>query len=81
MNKLRVLGTSWCSDCTRSKAFLNRSLVDYEWVDIELDDDAAREVESLNDGRRVVPTIIFPDGDVLVEPSDAELAAKLSIAH
>ncbi|HUX03784.1 MAG TPA: glutaredoxin domain-containing protein [Acidimicrobiales bacterium] len=79
MTTLRVLGTSWCGDCARSKTFLDKNQVDYQWVDIELDEGAAREVESLNDGHRVVPTIIFPDGDVLVEPSNAELAAKLSI--
>lgn len=79
MTSLRVLGTSWCGDCARSKAFLQRHGVVFEWTDIELDDDAASEVEALNDGHRIVPTIIFPDGDVLVEPSDGELATKLDI--
>lgn len=81
MTTLRVLGTSWCADCTRSKAFLDGHDVEYQWTDIELDDVAASEVESINQGHRVVPTIIFPDGEVLVEPSDAQLAAKLGIAH
>ena len=77
---LRVLGTSWCSDCTRSKRFLDDHDVAYEWTDIESDEAAAREVEARNDGRRVVPTIIFDDGTVLVEPSDAQLADALGIA-
>lgn len=80
MTSLRVLGTSWCGDCARSKAFLHHRGIAFEWVDIELDDAAASEVERLNDGHRIVPTIVFPDGDVLVEPSDDELAAKLGIA-
>ena len=79
MTTLRVLGTSWCADCARSKALLNRHGVVYEWTDIEHDAEAAAEVEALNDGHRVVPTIIFDDGDVLVEPSDVELAAKLGL--
>jgi hypothetical protein len=29
---------------------------------------------------RVIPTIVFADGSVLSEPSDAELAAKLGLA-
>ncbi|MDE3082491.1 MAG: NrdH-redoxin [Acidobacteriota bacterium] len=77
---LRVLGTSWCSDCTRSKRFLDEHGVDYEWTDIEADDAAAREVEAHNHGTRVVPTIFLPDGTVLVEPSDAALADALGIA-
>ncbi len=77
---LRVLGTSWCSDCTRSKALLDAHGVAYEWIDIERDEDAAREVEARNSGARVVPTIVFTDGSVLVEPSDAQLAEALGIA-
>lgn len=79
MSNLRVLGTTWCSDCTRSKAFLDANNVDYEWTDIEQDADAAGEVESLNGGKRVVPTIVFADGSFLTEPSDEALAAKLGI--
>ena len=77
---LRVLGTAWCSDCTRSKRFLDEHDVAYEWVDIELDPAAAAEVEARNGGRRVVPTILFDDGAVLVEPSDEQLARQLGLA-
>lgn len=79
VSTLRVLGTSWCGDCARSTAFLREHEVDFEWIDIESDEDAAREVELLNHGHRVVPTIIFDDGTVLREPSNADLAATLSI--
>jgi glutaredoxin len=77
MAALRVLGTSWCSDCTRTRAFLDGHRIEYEWTDIELDDDAAREVESWHDGARVVPTLLFEDGSMMSEPSDEELATKL----
>ena len=76
---LRVLGTSWCGDCARSKAFLSNHAVPFEWTDIELDDQAAAEVERLNGGRRVVPTILFEDGTVLVEPSDEQLGRQLGL--
>ena len=76
---LRVLGTSWCSDCTRSKALLDAHAITYEWIDIERDDAAAREVEARNNGARVVPTIVLSDGSVLVEPSDEQLARALGI--
>ena len=76
----RVLGTTWCSDCTRSKRFLDAHAVAYEWIDIETDEAAAREVESHNAGARVVPTILLADGTILVEPSDATLAQALGLA-
>ncbi len=75
-----MLGTSWCSDCARSRALLERLGVDYEFVDIDQDTAGAREVETLNHGRRSVPTILFPDGRVLVEPSDEELARAIATA-
>ena len=80
MTVLRVLGTSWCSDCTRSRAFLDAHRITYEWTDIDLDERAAKEVESWHHGKRVVPTILFEDGSMMSEPSDEELAAKLDIA-
>ena len=80
MTTLRVLGTTWCSDCTRSKRLLEDHGFAYEWSDIEVDEAAAREVEAHNHGVRVVPTIFLPDGTVLVEPSDAVLAGALKFS-
>ncbi len=77
--KMTIYGTAWCSDCKRAKKFLGEQRVQYTWVDIERDADGQSLVERLNDGRRVVPTIVFDDGSKLVEPSNAELAAKLGL--
>jgi len=74
-----MYGTYWCPDCKRSKKFLGEQHVPYEWVDIERDEAAREYVQQLNGGRRVIPTIRFPDGTVLIEPSNAELAAKLGV--
>jgi thioredoxin reductase (NADPH) len=74
-----MYGTSWCRDCKRSKQFLGDQRIQYTWVNIEHDQEAMDYVERINEGRRSVPTIVFPDGDVLVEPSNAELAAKLGL--
>ena len=78
---LQVYGTTWCSDCLRTRFFLRRHKVAYEWIDI--DEDAAGEqlVLSTNHGMRSVPTIFFPDGAVLVEPSDQALAHQLNIPY
>lgn len=74
-----VYGTAWCGDCRRTKLFLDRRGIGYEWVDIERDSEAARRVTEINGGYRSVPTIVFEDGSVLVEPSDAQLAHKLGV--
>lgn len=74
-----MYGTEWCSDCIRSRRFLDRKRVRYRWVDIDKDAEAGAFVERANRGYRSVPTIVFPDGGILVEPSDAELAASLGM--
>lgn len=75
-----VYGTTWCPDCKRSKQFLGEQRIHYNWVDIEKDVQAMAYVEEVNRGKRIIPTIVFPDGSTLVEPSNAELAAKLGIS-
>lgn len=79
MQNLRVIGASWCPDCKRAKTFLGQHRIAYDWVDMEGNDEAIAEVERLNGGKRSIPTIIFPDGSILVEPSNDELADKLQI--
>ena len=74
-----VYGTTWCPDCKRSKQFLGEQRVHYHWVDVEKDPVALAYVEQVNQGKRIIPTIVFPDQSILVEPSNAELAQKLGL--
>ncbi|MFN8596150.1 MAG: FAD-dependent oxidoreductase [Anaerolineae bacterium] len=77
---LTVYGATWCSDCKRAKKFLGEQRVHYEWVDVEQDADGLALVERLNNGKRIIPTIVFHDDDsFLTEPSNAELARKLGL--
>ena len=75
----RLFGTPWCSDCKVSKSFLAEQRIEYPYIDITDDEEAALFVESVNDGKRKVPTIEFSDGTYLVEPTNAELADKLGL--
>ena len=52
--------------------------IGYDWIDIENDSAAAQRVMEINGGYRSVPTIVFEDGSILVEPSNAELAQKFA---
>ncbi|MCA9961689.1 MAG: FAD-dependent oxidoreductase, partial [Anaerolineales bacterium] len=74
-----VYGAYWCPDCRRSKQFLGEHQIPYNWVNIEEDKEAEAYVIQVNDGKRIIPTIVFADHSVLVEPSNAELAAKLGL--
>jgi thioredoxin reductase (NADPH) len=74
-----IYGTPWCRDCKRAKQFLGEQQIQYTFVNIEQDPEAMAYVERINNGLHSVPTIVFPDGTVLVEPSNAELAAKLGL--
>ena len=68
--------TRVCSDCRRAKAFFEANGISYLQVGIEGDDEATQFVTELNHGFHSVPTIITPDGAVLVEPSWEELRKK-----
>ncbi|NKQ36958.1 MAG: FAD-dependent oxidoreductase [Chloroflexi bacterium] len=76
---ITLYGAHWCPDCRRSKQFLGEHKIPYNWVDIERDTVAERYVIEINDGRRIIPTIVFADGSTLTEPSNAELAAKMGL--
>jgi len=77
---ITVYGAPWCPDCKRSKRFLGEQRVPYNWVDIDQDEEGRKYVQQANNGRQIIPTVLFEDGTILVEPSNAELAAKLGIS-
>jgi thioredoxin reductase (NADPH) len=76
---LTLYGTSWCSDCKRAKQLLGEQRVPYEFVDIDSDEAGLAYVQEVNEGKSIIPVILFEDGSTLVEPSNAELAAKLGL--
>lgn len=77
--QIRIYGTQWCADCKRAKQFFGEQRIHYHFTDVDRDADALAYVEGVNHGKRIIPVIVFPDGSTLVEPSNAELAAKLGL--
>jgi mycoredoxin len=71
-------GTEWCPDCRMARLVLDGLGVTYKLVDIDRDASAAAFVKQVNQGFRSVPTIVFPDGSILVEPSRSQLRDKLT---
>lgn len=76
---ITIYGAYWCPDCRRSKQFLGEHQIPYNWVDIEQDPTAEQFVIEKNHGKRIIPTIVFADDSFLVEPSNADLAAKIGL--
>ncbi len=76
---IKLYGTNWCSDCKRSKKFLGEQRVHYDFINIEEDMEGQAFVQKFQNGGLTIPTIVFEDGAALIEPSNAELAAKLGL--
>ncbi|MBI2936368.1 MAG: FAD-dependent oxidoreductase [Chloroflexi bacterium] len=73
---IRLAGALWSPQAHEAKDFLARHLIPYQWLDVDSDTKARAMVEQHNGGRLRLPTIYFPDGTVLAEPSLRELAEK-----
>ena len=77
---IKLYGTLWCSDCKMTKKFLGEQRIHYDFIDVtDVDKDGLAFVEKVNNGKQIIPTLVFEDGSTLVEPSNAELAAKLGL--
>ena len=77
-NLIQVYGTNWCPDSLRSVRLLRSQNILFEFIDIETNESGRRYVESVNHGFRSVPTIVFPNGIILVEPSNQELLQAIA---
>ncbi|MCO5999956.1 mycoredoxin [Actinoallomurus rhizosphaericola] len=76
--ELTMYTTSWCGFCRRLKTQLAREGIHMVEVDIERDPAAAEFVESVNGGNQTVPTVVFPDGTAVTNPSAKEVKARLA---
>jgi len=77
MKKIVVYGTRWCKDTILARKVLDDSNIEYDYVDINQDKKGEQFVKETNHGNRSVPTIVFSDNSILVEPTRNELLNKL----
>ena len=68
-----IYATDWCGDCKRARRFFDDHKIPYQWINIDANPEAEQFVRTANNGDRSVPTIVFPDGRILVEPSNRQL--------
>ena len=76
---LTMYSTTWCGYCQRLKQQLTREGISYSEVDIEQDPQAAQYVETVNGGNQTVPTVVFPDGTALNNPSLKQVKELLGL--
>ena len=76
--RVTMYTTQWCGFCRRLKSQLAREGIEVAEVDIERDPAAADYVMSVNGGNQTVPTIVFPDGTALTNPSAAQVRGRLA---
>jgi len=70
---VKFYGAMWCGDTRRARSWFEKYKVAYEWIDVDKSKEAEEFVKSVNNGMRSIPTLIFPDGSKLVEPSTKKL--------
>jgi thioredoxin reductase (NADPH) len=76
---IRVAGTLWSSNSHTVKDFLARNQIPYQWLDIELDTEARNLVESVTEGKHLLPVVFFPDGNTLIDPSIQDVAERIGL--
>lgn len=77
---IRVVGNRWSPLSHQAKNFLAQNQIPYQWLDIELESEAAKLVEYAEaDGRQQLPLVLFPDGSRLVQPSNLAIAEKIGL--
>jgi mycoredoxin len=76
-DRIRMYTTPWCGYCRQLKRQLDAEGIDYAEIDIERTPGAAEFVMSVNGGNQTVPTLLFPDGTALTNPSLAQVRANL----
>jgi mycoredoxin len=74
--QLIMYTTPWCGFCRNLKKQLAREGIEMAEVDIERDEAACEFVMSVNGGNQTVPTVVFPDGTVMVNPSAAQVRER-----
>jgi len=79
MAKIQVYGTNWCGDCVRAKSFMDNNNITYDWTNVDEETQYQEYITGLNNGEMRVPTIVFVDGSILIEPTNEELSEKFSI--
>jgi mycoredoxin len=73
-----MFSTDWCGYCKRLKSQLAENGITFREINVEQEMNYAAFVEKVNGGNRVVPTLLFSDGQALTNPSVIAVRDKLA---
>ena len=76
---IRVIGNRWSPDSHQVKDFLARNQIPYEWLDVELSEEAQKLVQYAECDRLKLPLVLFSDGSSLAQPNNVQLAEKIGL--
>lgn len=76
---IRVIGHRWSAQSHQIKDFLARNLIPYQWLNIEIDEEARHLLELSDADGSQLPLVLFPDGPPLVQPTNIQIAEKLGL--
>ncbi|CAA0208511.1 thioredoxin reductase family protein [Tenacibaculum maritimum] len=78
MNNILLYGADWCPDCRRAKTYLTENNIPFTFIDVDLDEKATEKVEAINNGKRIIPTLIIKEKSY-TNPDNITLASVLGI--
>jgi thioredoxin reductase (NADPH) len=76
---IRVIGNRWSPQSHDMKDFLARNQIPYQWLDIELSEEAQRLAEFANCDRLSLPLVLLANGESLIQPSIPTVAEKIGL--
>jgi mycoredoxin len=79
-DKVTMYSTPWCGYCRRLKTQMEREGIAYVEIDIEQDPASADYVMTVNGGNQTVPTVVFPDGSAMTNPTLAQVKVALGLS-
>ncbi|MFE5287547.1 FAD-dependent oxidoreductase [Nocardia sp. NPDC056611] len=78
VTETKVVGHRWSARCSEVREFLARNQLPYRWYQVD-EPEGARLLTAANATEDQCPVIINPSGDVLIMPTDAQLAEGVGL--
>jgi thioredoxin reductase (NADPH) len=75
----KVVGHRWSARSSEVREFLARNQVPYRWYQSD-EPEGKRLLDAAGADGLTLPVVITPDGEPLIEPTDAELASRVGLA-